>query len=112
MQAEPQHGERMTWEPQRAEQGILKLMPGGHKRRHQLLIRRGVRAKCLTGFRHGTLEESCRAVIEGMRQRSRRIYPLQTVLAQGQRAEERGSDPERIDCRTDIVHKAWQRELS
>ena len=52
------------------------------------------------------LEQRCGPVVERMRERRGRLDPLDAVLRERQRAEERRRDAERVDRRADVVHEA------
>ena len=58
------------------------------------------------------LEQRRRPVVEGMRERGRRLDPLDAARSEWDRPEERRHQRERVDRRADVVDEAGERELS
>jgi len=57
------------------------------------------------------MDDGCRAIIEGMGQRERRMNPFQTVLFQGQRPKEGSGYCHRMNRGANIVDETWQSEF-
>src|ERR1700685_786599 len=83
-----------------------KFSPVLGKRTHELVSSRTFDAEIISHFIRVTFQHRGGAVIEWMRQRSRRVNPLQAVFGQRQRREKWRSGAERIDCGTEIVMKS------
>src|SRR5437764_15237899 len=78
---------------------------------HHVAIRGSIATKCGTRRLHRLLKESGCAIVERMSKRSRGKNPLQPVLLKRKRAHKWRGKSKRMNCRADIVLKAWQCEL-
>ena len=63
------------------------------------------------GLLDRALEHDCRPVVERVRERRRRMDPLDAVLGQRHGAHERRGDPERVDRGAGVVQEARERQL-
>ena len=66
-----------------------------------------------SGNGHGQvgIQQYRRAVIERMRERSRRMNPLQPILWQRKRRKKWRSRRKGMNCRSEIVHESWNGQL-
>src|ERR1700685_688048 len=83
-----------------------KFSPVRGERTLELVTSRPFDSERISRLIQVTFQHHGRAVIEWMRQRSRRVNPLQAVFGQRQRREKWRSGAERIDCGTEIVMKS------
>ena len=83
--------------------------PSG-QRFQQSLIRGGVGAQACCSGLDGSLQDRRGAVVERMGQCKRWVDPLQTVLRERKRAEQRGEHRHRMNGRADIVSKSGKRQ--
>ena len=63
-----------------AEDGCIKLAPIGSKWPHQSTVGGGISSERCACCLHRTLKYGCRPVVKRMRERRRRMNPLQPVL--------------------------------
>ena len=71
----------------------------------------GITADILRSPFDGAFEHHCGAVIQRMRQRRGRMNPFEPVLRKRQAAKKRRPERHRVNARTDVVHKARQRQF-
>ena len=112
LQAEPPHEDGMPRKPERGRQHVPgELSPGCDERRVQPPPVRPAVAQTSRRDLDRSLEHGRGSIIERMRERRRRLHPIEAVRAQRQAAEEGRGDGEGVDGGADIVHEARQREL-
>src|SRR5580700_8037207 len=86
-----------------------KLIPVSGVWFHERAPGGAVGAKRVCGFAQVTLQHDCGAIVERMCQRSGRVNPFQSVIAQGQCGEKWRAGSEWMDGRSKIVLKTRQR---
>ena len=74
-------------------------------------VRIGIDAQSFGGGIHRLFEQGHPAIVERMGQRGGRMNPFESVVGQGQRAEERRNDAERMDGRAGVVKEAGLRQF-
>ena len=111
VQAEAGEDERMPRQPEGAEYLAQDRVGISYQRPHEARIRRRIGAERSRRAGKRALEHRGGAVVERVRERGRRFDPLEPVLLERQRAEERRALDERVDCRADVVPKSGQRQL-
>ena len=97
-------------ERQRRQHVVDEAETAVDDRRHQLGPRLAVGAEAGAGRLDRPLQQDG-VVVERMGERDGRVDPTQPVAIEGQRAQRRRSDAERVDRRTDVVDEAGFGEL-
>jgi hypothetical protein len=87
--SESSRRQRMPWNRPAAEKKRLEQFATLDERRHELPIGLGVGAKAGRSVFDGALEHDRRAVVERMRQRSRRLDEIEAVIGERQLPKER-----------------------
>ena len=108
---EPRRRAQVPRAAERREQQVAQIVGDPDEGLEQAPVRGSVLAEAGRGLRDGALEHSRRSVVERMCERRRRVDPLQAVLLERQRAQERRADRPRVDRRADVVAEARQRQL-
>ena len=109
--AEARQRERMRGNVQRREDVLEQRLGIAGERREEPPPARLVLAEPAHGRVRRALEQGRGSVVERVRERRRRLDPLEAVLRERQRAEERRRDAERVDRRADVVDESRQRQL-
>ena len=94
----------MSGKMQRAENIRQQPIPIIDQRPHQFIVITAVLPEVLDRSIQRMLQQHGSAVIERMRQRRRRLDPLQSIFSKVERTEKRGSNSQRMRGRTDIVN--------
>jgi hypothetical protein len=109
--AEAGQRERVGGKVQRGEQVLEQRLGIAGERLEDVPPPAVVLTETACGRSRRALEEGRGAIVERVGERRRRLDPLDAVLGERQRAEERRRDPERVDRRTDVVDESRQRQL-
>src|SRR5256714_14840482 len=103
------------WMPRKESDGTKNLFEDGdgivRERRHELSIRGAVGAELLASRVERFFERRRRAVVERMRDRRRRVTPLQSMLRERKRAQEWRDDAHRMNRRAVVVRESGKRQL-
>ena len=95
----------------RLEELVSQFFPVSRQRLHQ----RAIRARILVQLVRRKIDISVQAgdgaVIERMRQRNFGLDPIETEPFEWKRFEEWRTGRKRMNCRTNIVNKTWQRQF-
>ena len=112
LKAEPPHEDGMSGDPDRRCQHVAgELGPGRDERRVQPHPVRSAGAQPSRRRLDRSLEHGRGSIVERVRERGRRLHPLESVRAQRQAAEEGRRDGQGMDGRAYIVREAREREL-
>ena len=97
--------------PSGASRSSRDLLPASGERAHQPPVPAGVGAERGRRLVDRADEQRRGPVVERMRERGRRLDPLDAVLLERHRAQERRGDRERVDRRAHVVDEPGQRQL-
>ena len=93
---------------ERAERVGGELVPRARKRLDQPAVHAPVGAEAARGRIDRAFEQDGGAVVEGMRERRRRLDPLEPLATEIERAEERRRGAHRMERGTDVMEKSRQ----
>src|SRR5580704_2783528 len=88
-----------------------EFTPALDKRLHELPPRIAVRTERSLGIAQVPFQYDCGSIIERMGERSRRMNPLQSMIFERQRREERRPGAHRMHRRSKVVQEAWQSQF-
>ena len=80
------------------------------QRPHQLSVGASIRTECFRGGIDRAFQHRGRSVVQRVRERRRRVNPLQSVFCQREGFEERRRDRHRVNRGADVVRESRQRE--
>src|SRR5579864_6319064 len=102
----------MPWNRRYGAQNFWReLAPMLDKRPHEIAPRLAVFAQRRCRFAQVPLQNDCRPIVEGMRQRRGRVYPFESIITQRQGREEWRACAQRMHGRSKIMQKARQCQL-
>src|SRR5689334_15324217 len=81
-------------------------IPG--ERLETIPVRLGIFSKCGRRLNNRILENRRRAVRKRVRKRGSGMYPFETILIERKALKERGSEPQGMDRRTDVVSESGE----
>ena len=110
-QPEARHAQRMMRNPQYWPKSVFRELPPVVSRGlHQTPPSLAVYAQRAFRLPKVALQHHCRSIVERMRQRRISVDPLQSVILERQRREERRSGREGMHGRAEVMQKSRQRE--
>jgi hypothetical protein len=96
---------------ERPQHLTLELRPVRGEPANQPSVRGSVATQPRCGRLDRAFDDDGGAVVERMRDLGGRKDPLEPVLLEGKRSEERGGRTERVNCRAQVVDVTRQRQL-
>ena len=108
---EPCDGQRVTRYSQRREHCIFEPRPCRDGRANRRAVDRRVRSESSGRCLDRPFQDRGGAVVQRVRDRARRFDPLDAVLAERHRSEERRRAGKRVNGRADVVRESRQRQL-